>query len=169
MRHEWFLMSFLAAACLFTGCGRQAAADAKLVTEAAKFLLNEEPANACCIADVRQSIADRQEIVVFGRIGGVPDPWTPGRAAFVIADPAVDFEAHEHECSDACAFCKTKQDTAATMALVQFLDDSGNVLTTDARKLFNVTAGQMVVVRGHAGTDAAGHLVISATGLYVRR
>jgi hypothetical protein len=42
-------------------------------------------------------------------------------------------------------------------------------LTTDARKLFNLTAGQMVVVRGHAGTDAAGHLVISATGLYVRR
>ena len=168
MRHQWFLLLFLASAC-FAGCGRQATADA---TAAAKFLLYEEPANACCIADVRQSIADQQEIqeiVVFGRIGGVPDPWTPGRAAFVIADPALQLEAHDHQCSDACAFCKAKQDPAATVALVQFLDHNGNVLSTDARKLFNLTAGQMVVVRGDAGTDAAGHLVISATGLYVRR
>jgi hypothetical protein len=163
------ILGLLCTACVTIGCDAQrGGGGAAMKDEAAKFLLSDEPDHALCISEAREAATDGREIVLFGRIGGVADPWTPGQAAFVIVDPTADM-GHDHQCDDGCAFCRNKTDPTSTVALVRFLDAGGDVLPVDSRKLFKLSAGQMVVVRGQAVIDPLGHLMISATGMYVRR
>ena len=51
---------------------------------------------------------------------------------------------------------------------MRVVDQQGNVVSQDARKLFGLTAGQLVVVRGRAKVDSIGNLVVTADGIYPR-
>jgi hypothetical protein len=135
----------------------------------AKYLLASEPAGAVAVLDARTSPLDRGDITVVGRIGGVADPWTKDRAAFVIADTSATGDADDG-CTDACCqFCQQKKAAAPSLALVRFVDDDGRVLPIDARRLFGLTEHQTVVIRGQAKLSDVGLLVVAAKGMYVRR
>ncbi len=157
-----------------SGCGdSEAGVDPQVVAaHRAKYLLESEPPDALGVLDLIETIRGTQEVVVIGKIGGVPEPWAKGRAAFIMADPSLLLEnegdgEHTEDCD--CPFCSKNKDGASGLARVTFVDQDGQVVPVDARELFGVKDRQTVVVRGEATVDGLGELVVLAKGLYIRR
>lgn len=155
------------------GCEKTSnSADNIDLAEREKYLLAGEPEGAEGIVAVRERLQDGETYVLFGRVGGVPDPWSPGKAAFVIADPVALMEigADGHDCDDGCAFCKKKKaHPSRHLAMVRVVDPDGEVVSIDARKLLNLDVEDMVVVRGKVHQDKLGNLIVHADGVHVRR
>ncbi len=156
-----------------TGCEQDDRHDPRIQAARAKWLLRDEPANAVTLLDLRDNLDPQRDVVVVGMIGGAPQPWTKGRAAFVIGDPALLMEVADpdHECGPGCPHCAKKREErqAQGLAFVRFLDERGELISIDAQRLFGLQREQIVVVRGRAELDDLGNLVVSANGLYVRR
>ena len=172
LRRSFLLMPCALAALLAAGCSGNSAGGPELAALGAPFVLSEEPADALGVLDAREAVGTESEIVLVGQIPASPDPWTKGKALFLVADPAAlaTEEDPAHACGDGCPFCAKKQEDQTTgLAVVQFVDSSGQVLQHDARQLFGVESNQMVVVRGKAVIDELGTLIVSANGLYIRR
>ena len=56
------------------------------------------------------------------------------------------------------------------MAVVQFVDDQGEILKTDVPTLLGVQPGQVVVVRGHGQlNEKLDLLVVTAGGIHIRK
>ena len=134
------------------------------------FILSAEPDGVMCVCDVRSALPSDEPIAILGRIGGMENPWTEGEASFVMSDPSlISLAEDDHECGDNCPYCaKKKKEQMHSMAFVQFVDDEGNVIRTDARKLLGVTDDQMIIVHGTASLNRTGHIVVAAKGLYIR-
>jgi len=179
MLHRHGLLALgMVVAVLASGCGQSETVtlvDPQVVAEQrARFLLPEEPAGAQSIMELAEGELAADQAVLVGLIGGVPEPWTAGKASFIMADPAalLDLEAEAHDgCSgDGCPFCSKKKDKASTgLAVVRFEDGSGNLLPLDVRQLFDLQEKTMVVVRGKVRRDELGYVVVEADGLYIRR
>lgn len=139
--------------------------------EGKKFLLAEEPAGALQVHEARESAQDQQEVVVVGRIGGDVDPWVAEAAAFSIVDNKLVpcSERPGDTCPTPWDYCCDHNDLPTHKVLVKLVDDAGQVLPVDARKLLGVKALQTVVVRGRGQKDAAGNLVVLAKGIHVKR
>jgi hypothetical protein len=81
-------------------------------------------------------------------------------------------DAHEahgaggHDPSN-CPFCSSGKDSSRR-AFIQFVDETGHMLHTDARDLLGVEKGQVVVVRGRGKIENSGYLIVSADGIYLR-
>lgn len=168
-------ISFLAA----YGCGLTGApADPRIAQWRAACVLTAEPEGSLGVLDVRETLVEQKaselpEVVLVGRIGGVPDPWGRGEASFVVEELSVcgvegGHDHHDHDAAS-CPFCSKKINPLETLALVRFVDAEGLVLPVSARDVFPVDAHQTVVVRGRAAIDPAGQLLVTARELYVRR
>ncbi len=126
--------------------------------------------------------AESLDVVMVGHIGGLANPWAEvqpefpfakTRAVFFLADPQAIVEnaesGHSHAPGEECAFCAAHaEDHADMLAMVQFVDEKGNVLPMDVRTLFDVKENDTVVVSGKAHVTAGGILVVDAQGLYLR-
>lgn len=141
-----------------------------------KFLLDQEPNGVQGVLDVQEEYVKPHDVVLVGQIGGVANPWSPGKAAFILADPITLSEfsesGTEHICDDpGCKFCQRQKINKLKegLAAVEFRAADGNVVPIDARQLFSVSDRQMVVVRGKVEVNDLGCLVVAADGLYVRR
>ncbi|MEE2706708.1 MAG: hypothetical protein VX988_06630 [Planctomycetota bacterium] len=178
--HRRALLFGLAASFGLAGC-RQGASpkmnDQALAELRSRYILSAEPEGVEGVLDVQEGYEKPREVVMVGRIGGIKNPWTAGKAAFVMADPVVmadaaAAEADEHECEDAgCKFCQSKKLDKMNegLAVVRFVDERGDLVNIDARQLFEVKEQETVVVCGRAEVDGLGCLVVLADGLYVRR
>ncbi len=166
------LMLLSLALALLAGCGGSLSPDDPwVVKQRAKFLLDTEPENGALVQTVRGQVensTDSDHIVIVGKIGGVENPWSKGRAGFVMIDPAVADHDTENCHDDNCEHCRRarEQKKLDATALVEFVEN-GKVVPIDARTLFRVKEGQTVVVRGRARLND-NSLVIQADGLYVR-
>ena len=160
------LVLFMVLLTALVGCGT---GNSQFISQRAKYVLDEEPSGAIGVLDLRENIVGQQEVLLVGQIGGIVDPWSRGQASFVITDPiaTIDGEGHPESCG--CPFCKEATDQTEGLALVQFIDAHGSVLQMDAQRLFGIQKDQVVVVLGQAELNQLGHLVVSASGLYVRR
>jgi hypothetical protein len=162
-------------ALLLAGCGYDATGGERTPANAdemrRELLLSDEPAEAIGVLDAQETLAADSEATVVGVIGGVPNPFGSGDASFVIADAAVLAEDDGHDCEkEGCHFCKkNNQEPSHGLALVCFVDEQGQPRRFDARETFGLQAEQTVVVRGRCQKDASGMLVLTATGIYVRR
>src|SRR5690606_3506275 len=113
-----------------------------------------------------------QDVLIVGRIGaGEFEPWADGQASFLLAGmlPDSDPAATPGYEPETCPFCRRRAANANAPPLVPFRDAKGEVLPIDARELLGVEKNQVVVVRGKGHVDKLGVLVVSATGIHVRR
>jgi hypothetical protein len=166
----------LLAGVLAAGCGRSGEpprpeGDNGEAGAGEKYLLPEEPSGAKGVTQARKEARDGDEVVVVGRIGGDAKPWIEGRAGFWIVDPAVKSckETEDDACPtpwDYC--CIPKDELVKAMATVKVVDDQGQTIKEDARKLLGLKELQTVVVRGKAKRDAEGNLTVLADGIYRR-
>lgn len=141
------------------------------VVDGSKFILASEPKGGKDVIQVRQAAKEGEEIVIVGRIGGSESPWVNGRAAFSIVDPSL--KACSDIPGDACKtpwdYCCETDKLPKSTALVQFVDESGSPVKSDARELLNVKELQTVVISGKAKRDPEGNLTVQAKKMYVRK
>ena len=153
--------------------GGSSAADPQIVELRGRYFLNEAPIVAVAISDAKKALETAPTVVLMGRIGaGKHDPWEKGKATFVISEASTEKSGHasapDHD-ADNCPFCKRRASATESTAIVQFVDDQGEVLPVDARQLLDAEKDQLVIVRGRGEVNGLGTLVVSVQGIYVKR
>lgn len=170
MQRQAGIIALMAAVLAVTGgCGRTSATT-NSAPESSAYVLPAEPQGSIGVLDARTRDVDGQEVVLVGRIGGVPNPWVQGYASFIVSDlGAPDATAHKHADGCDCKFCAQKHRAADSIAVVEIVDGNGHLLRTDAQQLLGLKAGQTVVVRGRARVDSLGCMTLATSGVYIRR
>lgn len=165
----------LAASLAITGCEKPKSStsntsdrSAPVVIPAAYFV-ETEPAAAKPIVDVKKSAKVGEEIVMRGRIAGREDPFTAGRASFMMTDMSLAV------CEDGCKTpwdhcCDDQKTIAANAATVQLVDDKGDVLKVDAQGVHGLAPNAELVVVGKVKSiDEAGNLVVDAKQVWIKK
>jgi hypothetical protein len=153
------------------GCGRGASESARIGAQrdpsGERFILNDEPADAMGVVELREDAQDGDSVTVVGSVGGGVDPWVKGRAAFVLVDAGAAMECSKDSCGPDCD-CHASELTDSVI-VVKFLDERGQVIATGAQELLGLRTLDMVVVHGKAKRDKAGNVAMIADGVYIRR
>jgi len=89
-------------------------------------------------------------------------------AAFTIVDPKVPYCQPEEGCPTPWDYCCTQDQVKENIATVKIMDDSGQLVTGDARRVLGVKELSTVVVQGEAQRDDQGNLTIAASKVFVR-
>ena len=166
-----FLMCFGALAMI--GCAEKSetSSQTKPSVDGTKFVMAEEPEGAQEAIAARESAADGEEMTVVGRIGGAVNPWVEDRAAFTIVDNSL--KACSDIPGDACKtpwdYCCATDKLPGATVLVKFVDDEGNLVDADARKLLPVEELSTVVGKGKAQRDDEGNLTLLASKVHVKK
>ena len=155
------------------GCAEEPsppAADSAAVDGSA-YLLNEEPAGAQEVIAARESAADGDDVAVVGRIGGGKNPWVEGQAAFTLVDNSLKAcsDIPGDKCPVPWDYCCETPKLPTSTALVKVVDDNGDLVKADARKLLGVTELSTVVVEGKAQRDEEGNMTVLARHVYVKK
>lgn len=122
-------------------------------------------------------------VLVTGQIGGMPNPWSEthpdfpffaDQASFFLLDNkiAAQFAHHaaHHGGGHDCAFCKNlAAKKANTVAVVNFVDENGEIIKIDSRELLGLKENQKITIRGRAELLGGTMLVIHADGVHMRR
>jgi hypothetical protein len=168
---------------LLVGCGPVApSATQQTNDEGARYLLQEEPDDPVGVAAAFAQLAsegDSSELTLVGRIPrqvspGVA-PWGENNATFVVVEATASEDADHarpgHD-ADNCPFCKRRvaegKGPVNSLAMIQVVDDQGEVLSGDVRSLLGLKENQIVVARGLAVRDPLGNIILSARGVFVR-
>lgn len=134
--------------------------------------------------DSAQPVAEDRSVVLVGRVGGMPSPWgadtepdfpfRTGEATFFLVDPATaaefDSRAAEEGGDDHaadCPFCAREAANQASAVATVTVSQHSAPMAIDARELFELKGGDLVVVRG-AWSLAGDALVVEADGVYRR-
>lgn len=171
-------LAVLSLAALLIGCGSepspmadQDSAESATSVDGDRYLLADEPASATDVIAVREQAEDGDPVVIVGRIGGSQNPWIDGRAAFSIVDESL--QACSDIPGDACPepwdYCCETPKLAGATALVKVVDESGELVRVDAKKLLPVQELSTIVAEGTAQRDDAGNLTVLADKIYVRK
>jgi len=137
----------------------------------AGVMLEQAPANAMPVAQVKASAAEGDAVTVVGRIGGRRQPMTQGRAAFIIMDNNVPSCADnpDDNCPTPWDYCCETPDTiAANSASIQIVDDQGNPIAIDLAAAGFSPLDEVVVVGTVAERPSDAVLIIKATNIYKR-
>ncbi len=157
---------FAAAMFCLPGCSTE---DPRLQSLREQFVLRSEPTESTTIADAKAKLAENPHVNFVGRIAADEhQAFTRGRASFLVTEILPDEHGHggkDH--ADNCPFCKRKA-AEAPRAAVQFVDESGETLAVDARKLFGIEPGDTVVIRGTGElVTELNLLVVTADGIFL--
>ena len=146
----------------------------------------EGPVEVAETLDSAEELAaeDDGRVVLIGRVGGMPDPfekglepgfpWRDGKAVFFLVDAATadEFTDHLAEQDDDhaanCPFCAAHAaNQMSAVATVIFPGETGDAAPVDARDLFGLEEGELVVVRGEPSV-LGDLMVVKADGLFRR-
>jgi hypothetical protein len=172
---EFTKFAVVLCAGLLAGCGYDATGGEATSRGAAELrnalLLAVEPAEAMGVLDAQEMLSTDTEATIVGVIGGVENPFGQADASFVIVDPARLAEHDGHDCEkEGCHFCqKNDHGPSHGLALVRLADEQGQPYRFDARETLGLAVEQTVVVPGRCQKDGGGMLVVTATGVYVRK
>jgi len=172
----WIAM--FALTCGVIGCGVEHTEDLgeliiepELDIDGSAFLLTEEPTGAGDVIAVREQAQDGDQVTVVGRIGGSDNPWVDGRAAFSIVDGSLkacsDIEGDT--CRKPWDYCCETAKLPTATALVKVVDENGELVKADARKLLGVQELSTVIIRGKAQRDEANNLTVLASSVFVKK
>ncbi len=131
---------------------------------APQFIAAVEPVDPFSVGAARQSAEHDQAISIEGRIGGTPQPFVNGLAAFTMVDFSIP---------DCCgAECTTPECSPAELAqnivTVKFVDQNKKTLTVDARELLNLKEKDAVVIDGLVQRDQHGNFTVLANKIFIR-
>jgi hypothetical protein len=155
-----------------------------------RLTISEEPKDAQQVLFVQKTMAaartkanpaETRVVTVVGQIGGMPNvwpdlhpnfPWYQGQASFFLVDKkiAAMFTEHakQHGGSTAnCSFCQSlAAKNANAIAVVNLVDEQGEILRMDTRELLGLKENQTVVIHGKARLLGGSMLVIDADGVF---
>lgn len=151
---------------LLSGCGVPEPAQWKDWRQ--QLILKDRPPTALTIDEAIAS-PDGEEVLVIAQIGeGRGDTFDSKFASFSVSD--VPDEAHQgkpgHD-PDGCPFCKQKLANAPTV-IAGLTAGNGETIPVDARKLFGLSKGDIVIIRGTRQYEESLRILnITASGLHV--
>lgn len=165
VRH--LLVLFLTMIVLCAGCAGE---DPQLLGLRQQLTLETEPADATTIAVAKDGLAANPKVSFIGRIAADErEAFVDGKAAFIVTEILPEEQGHggnDHAAN--CPFCKHKA-AAAPWAAVEVLNESGELLEIDARKLFGVQPDDIVIVQGQGEFIAELDLFqVTAESIFVR-
>jgi hypothetical protein len=181
---------FAALAIIGTASLALAAGSLDPAGQRSRLTMKEEPKDAQQILFVQKTMAAAQskanpaetrEVTVVGQIGGMPNvwpdlhptfPWYEKQASFFVVDKKIaamfaEHAKHHGGNSSNCAFCQSlAAKNAHAVAVVNLIDENGEIIRLDARELLGLKENQTVVIRGKARLLGGSMLVIDADGVY---
>lgn len=174
MKRIFACIGCVAVAASLAGCAAETTTEpsatvGKPSPQGVKYLLSDAPPDAQDVISMRESVEDEQPVTVIGRIGGSHEPWVEGLAAFSVVDRslAACTDIPGDTCPTPWDYCCVTDRLPGATTLVKLVDESGEVVPTDARELLGVRELQTVVVEGTAQKDESGNVTVLARGIYV--
>ncbi len=152
---------------LFGGCGVQEPAQWQGWRD--QFVLKDKPEGSISISEAILK-SPNDEMFVIAQVGsGKGDTFDNKVTSFLISEaPDKDHMGKPGHDED-CPFCKLRLANAPTVT-VGFESSQGKAIPADARKLFGIKKGDVVVIKGKgAYEESTKMLTINATGLHVVR
>jgi hypothetical protein len=138
-------------------------------TSADLLFMETVPADSRPVAEVIANPKAGEAVTVRGQIGGSLQPFGKDYALFLLTDESVMFcDEMDMHCAtpwDAC--CEDPEKLKKSRALVQFLDEDGEVLPVSLKGFNGLTELDRVVVSGKvAAIDQNGNVIINASGIH---
>jgi hypothetical protein len=124
------------------------------------------PDNPVDVGEARKTAQQGQQIVIRGRIGGVPNPFVDKYAIFVLSDLTLLL------CVDECATpwdycCTPREKILANVATVQVVDGKGKPLKVSIKGVNGLNPLSEVVVRGLVAKQDGKTLIVNAQNIFV--
>ena len=123
---NWMLVGVLV---IGAGCGHsdvaQSPSEAGSGAMRSQYRAEEEPDGAMPVGEARESVADEQAVTLVGTIGGSPEPFVDGIAAFTIVDPKVPYCTPDEGCPTPWDYCCTQDQVKGNIATVKIVDEAG--------------------------------------------
>lgn len=161
-RRVTFVLLTALVALPLTGCGPATPSVDLGLRE--KLLLEQSPTEIASLAESYAAFQPEASLVAAGRIfADKVSPFAPDTASFSLIE--LPKPGHDHENPGDCPFCKREMENAAT-AIVEMVDESGQVISGSAEQLLGLRKNQDVVVVGTA-TMVGEVMVIRARSLHL--
>lgn len=134
----------------------------------ATFFVDTAPADAKGIVELKKDAKAGDSVVMHGRIAGREDPFTAGRASFMMTDMTLPI------CEDGCKTpwdhcCEDAKEIASNAATVQLVDEKGEVVKAPANGVHGLKPNAEVIVVGKVKSkDDAGNMVVDVTKVFVK-
>ncbi len=132
-----------------------------------EFFLSQQPTDAIPLHEARANAKPGDTIAFTGYIGGRAEPFTEGRALFVMTDME-KAPACGDECSipwDAC--CVPKNEIGANSASVQVVDPDGQILRVNLKGENGLVPGAKVTVSGKVRESNDAVFIVDASNVAV--
>jgi len=162
----------IVAIAMFIGCsGADPALDAANTKSLPDgLMLDKAPADTPPLHKARSEAKKGAPVAFTGYIGGRVEPFTEGRAIFLVADTTKALAcAGDDHCKtpwDAC--CTPSDQIAANSATVQVVDESGQMLPIGLKGRNGLEPGASVTVVGTVREVNENVFIVDATGLAVQ-
>ncbi len=167
---ERWCVTILLFSGMMAGCG--GAVDPQVLRIREQFLTEKPLGSEQPVANIRKAFQSgdlKPETLFTIRVrinAGEVSPFSDGVARFFVTD-ATGHDGDESHDPHECPFCR--RDVKSMMALVEFKDDSGQLLRIDTRELFDVHEFELLVLEGTGHLDEEEILVVSASRMFVKR
>jgi hypothetical protein len=172
MRTKMLIVT-LTAAALAAGCTKEedpSPSEAAAPTDTAPtWLLASAPADALEVAAAKQTVAEGDEVVLHGRIGGRTDPMSTETGMFVMMDVAIPScaDMEEDHCTTPWDYCCEPSDSLAeNAATVLLVDESGKQIETDLHEAGLSPLDKVIVVGTVGPRPDPDVLTIRATAIH---
>jgi len=153
---------------LLCGCREQESVQWKSWRD--QFVLKDRPEGVITIAEAIANPTE-DEVTIIAKIGGGKgDAFDNKIASFLVSEaPDKEHQGQPGHDPDGCPFCKQKLANAPTVT-VGFSNEQGQAISADARKLFGIEKGDIVVIRGKTSYEESMKLLnITASGIHAVR
>ena len=132
------------------------------------FFLSEAPDGALPLSAARAAAGAGEPVAFTGYIGGRTEPFTEGRAIFLVADVE-----KAPPCADGCprpwdACCVPGDVVIANSATVQIVDADGQTLRLGVKGRQGLVPGAMITVVGTVRQVSDAVFIVDATGVAVQ-
>lgn len=119
------------------------------------YVIADQPEDAVSLTQAAESLGgETKSMTLIGKIdAGDFSAFETDTATFMLSElPSDGHGTDDPDHADNCPFCKRRL-ANAPKAIVQIVDDRGNVIATDARELIGVDQGNRVIAVGEASFD----------------
>jgi hypothetical protein len=124
------------------------------------------PDNPVDVGNARKTAQQGQQIVIRGRIGGMPNPFADKYAIFVLSD--LRLLMCVEKCPTPWDYCCTpREKILANVATVQVVDGKGKPLNVSIKGVNGLNPLSEVVVRGLVAKQDGKTLIVNAQNIFV--
>ena len=166
-RHFIFAIGILVMAVFISGMvgaqSKQSQASAGLPSD---LFVKALPDNPVDVGEARKTAQQGQQIVLRGRIGGMPNPFADKYAIFVLSD--LNLLLCVEKCATPWDYCCTpREKILANVATVQVVGGKGKPLNVSIKGVNGLNPLSEVVVRGLVAKQDGKTLIVNAQNIFV--